>query len=606
MREEKVSSWQDFVRELRGLITVTKWAFKMADAKEARHWLYIRYGALLARVILGPAQPAVISYVFASVVSKNLIELTVAIILLAVLMLLERVSIYYIWFAHEHLFGPAIHSIQKNITTRFFDKSPHQHKELKGLNHESMAKGKNRLSDLYLNDAPEAFEVATSIVIAYLFLWILVPVAGAIMTVLIAVYLSWSLYLNYHVVKECTQIEEEFTAFERHLASRWKFAERVIVSAKSDEELEELGTRWGKVIEKDRGFWLWHLKQVNMRDLVSVISELFIIIYGATLVYTGHWKSVGILYPLFSWTNVITSNIRRVGQLQRQIMGYLPTLKLMMQTLDVHPDVSDSPGSVDLSSQGSVELAFENVSYRYGKEVSGSSTISNVSFIVGSGERVALVGPSGSGKSTLQYLALRFMDPRSGEIRIDGVNINTIKLNSLRRAIAYIPQRPQIFDGTVRDNLLYALTAEERKAWNDDKLRGLMSSLAIDFGKRPEGENPLDIVVGREGVQLSGGQSQRLAIGAAVIRKPRLMLIDEATSHLDSTTEKAVLEGLNELMVGITTLVIAHRLSTVRTADKVVVLVNGSVEAVGSSFEELLRTSSTFKQLAEHQNLEIV
>jgi ABC-type multidrug transport system fused ATPase/permease subunit len=248
---------------------------------------------------------------------------------------------------------------------------------------------------------------------------------------------------------------------------------------------------------------------------------------------------------------------------------------------------------------------FNNVGYRY-QSGEKSETLSGVTFTIGKGQRVALVGPSGAGKSTLQYLALRFMDPNSGVICANGTDIKDLTLRSWRRAVAYIPQRSQIFDGTVRENLLYALSREERKSWGDERLQKLMSVLAIDFGRRPVGENPLDVIVGREGVQLSGGQAQRLAIGAAVIKSPRLMLIDEATSALDSTTEKAVLDGLNELVSGISTLVIAHRLSTVRSADKVVVIVDGSVEASGASFAELHETSPTFRQLAKDQNLAIV
>lgn len=606
MKTEKVTSWRDFIRELKGIGTVAKWAFKMADAPEARKWLYLRYGGLIALVIVSLIQPAVISYIFAGVVGKNLGEVEKAILILAALVTAERMTVYFIWLAHENLFGPALQKIHRHITEKFLEKSPHQHKNLKGLNHESMAKGKNRLFDLYVEHLPEATEVVALVVTAYIFLWFISPVAGTIMTVLMVFYLSWSLYLNYKVAKVCPIIEEEFTAFERYLASRWKFAERVIVSAKEQDELQELDSRWAKVIEKDRGFWLWHLRQTTGRDFVNVVIELAIIAYGAKLVLNGQWLSVGLLYPLYSWTSVITSNIRRIGQLQRNIIGYLPTLKVMMNTLEVPPDVIDKPHAIPLESNGHLELTFANVSYHYGTANDTGGLIRNVSFTVPAGKRVALVGPTGAGKSTLQYLILRFMDPVSGSILANGKDIRTLTLHSWRKAIAYIPQKPQIFDGTVRDNLLYALSATEQTNWTDDRLRQLMTSLAINFGRRSANENPLDIIVGREGVQLSGGQAQRLAIGAAVIKKPQLMLIDEATSQLDSTTEKALLEGLGELVSGISTLVIAHRLSTVQSANQIIVLVDGSVEASANSFRELHQCSPTFRRLAEDQNLAIL
>lgn len=605
METKKVTSWRDFIRELKGIGTVARWSFKMADSPESRKYFYQKYAAILSLVVLSLLPPLAINYIFAGIINKNANEVILAISSLAILLVLVRVAIYAVWRSHEHLFGPALQSIHRHITERFLEKSPHQHKEIKGLNHESVAKGKNRLFDLYIEHLPEATEVIALILVSYIFLWIILPVAGAIMTILILVYASWSLYLNYRVAKVCPAIEEEFTAFERHMASRWKFAERVIVSAKEQEELEELDERWRAIISKDKAFWLWHLKQTTVRDFVSVIVELAIIVYGASLVLNGAWQSVGLLYPLYSWTNVIVSNIWRVGQIQRTITGYLPTLQVMMETLEIKPDVVDSPTATEFKSDNSLQLEFENVSYSYTSTDQERGTIHNVSFTVKAGEKVALVGPSGGGKSTLQYLTLRFMNPLSGNIRANGKDIKEITLYSWRKAVAYIPQKPQIFDGTVRDNLLYALSADERKQWTDERLKKLMDTLAIDFGHRPKGENPLDIVVGREGVQLSGGQSQRLAIGSAVIKKPSLILIDEATSHLDSTTEKAVLEGLNELVSGISTLVIAHRLSTVQSADKIVVLVDGSIEASANSFRELYEKSPTFKRLAKDQNLAI-
>ncbi len=605
MEAKKVTNWRDFLIELKGIKDLARWSFQMADSPLARPYFYMRYVATLSVVLLGLIQPFVINNIFGGIISKEINQVSVAIGILAVLIILERIAIYYVWKGHEHLYGIAQENIHRNITRRFLEKSPHQHKVLKGLNHESMAKGKNRLFDLCIDHFPEATEVLALILISYVFLWLIQPVAGAIMTLLIAVYLLWSLYLNYQVAKTCPPIEEEFTAFERHLASRWKFAERVIVSAKEGEELKELEKRWATVVKKDRGFWLWHLKQSTARDFVSVFVQIAIMTYGAKLVLSGEWQSVGLLYPLYSWTSIIVSNIWRIGSIQRSIIGYMPTLKVMMETLNVAPDVVDSPKAIALNSHGPLKIEFKGVSYRYESNTKGAGTIQNVSLTILAGQKVALVGPSGAGKSTLQYLVLRFMDPLSGSILANGKDIREITLGSWRQAIAYIPQKAQIFDGTVRDNLLYPLPPEERSLWTDEKLRKLMYLLAIDFGRRPDNENPLDIVVGREGVQLSGGQAQRLAIGSAVIKKPRFILIDEATSHLDSTTERAVLDGLTELVSGISTLVIAHRLSTVQSADKVAVIVDGSIEAEASSFRELFAISPTFKRLATDQNLAI-
>lgn len=616
---------RDFLDELKSLGRVAKWAFKMADSPEVRPWAYKKYGFMLALIFFGLLQPAITSRVFSGVIERDVRTIAIAIGGITILFLLQRLFIFLTWRAHEYMYGPTLRNINGRITAMLFEKSPHQHKELKGLNHESIAKGKNRLFDLYINDIPEATEVIALIFISFGFLWFLLPSAGMMMTIFLLLYLVWTLYVNYRVSVECPEVEEEFSAFERYLASRWRFAERVIVSAKEDDELEELDKRWEAIISKDKKFWLWHLRQTTVRDTLGVFIVIAVFALGAKMVYDGEWASVGTLYPLFSWISVIKDNIYRIGHIQRNVSRYVPSVELMMKTLETKPAVIDKPGAIEFKPAGPVELKFSNLSYSYasasltpktnGAEMAPASgeingkrrepVIKGVSFSVMPGEKVALIGPSGAGKSTLHYLALRFMDPDEGAILANGTDIREIAQKSWRKTVAYIPQKAQIFDGTVRDNLVYALRNEERKEWTDDKLIKLMSVLAIDFGKRPAGENPLDIVVGREGVQLSGGQSQRLAIGSAVIRKPKLLLVDEATSHLDSTTEKAVLDGLNELLSGTSVLIIAHRLSTVRSSDKIIVLSDGKVEASASTFEKLGAVSETFRRLANDQNLEI-
>jgi ABC-type multidrug transport system fused ATPase/permease subunit len=209
---------------------------------------------------------------------------------------------------------------------------------------------------------------------------------------------------------------------------------------------------------------------------------------------------------------------------------------------------------------------------------------------------------------------LRFDDPTSGSISVDGVDLRQIKLASWRQEIGYIPQQAQVFDGTIRYNLTYGLSDEARSKVSDDDLWQLMRLLQIDFGDRLT--NGLDTVVGKGGLKLSGGQAQRLMIGAAVIKKPSLLVVDEATSSLDSTTERKVQEGLTQILAQTSTsaLIVAHRLSTVRDlCTKFIVLKSATevsngdsqVEAIASSFEELYSCSPTFRSLADDQGIKL-
>lgn len=285
----------------------------------------------------------------------------------------------------------------------------------------------------------------------------------------------------------------------------------------------------------------------------------------------------------------------------------------MIAAVSLPPDVIS--GSIEIDREGPIEIRLDNVSHSYREEMQDDESgvvLKDVNFAIGRGEKVALLGGSGCGKTTVMRLLLRYMDPQSGTIRINGADLRELDLASWLRCVGYIPQHAQIFDGTLRDNLMYALPEDERRRVSDAELWELMRLLKIDFGKRLR--QGLDTLVGRNGLKLSGGQAQRLVIGAAAMKHPTFMIVDEATSHLDSTTEKEVQEGLARVMhAKMGALIVAHRLSTLRLCDRFVVMrpaeeiQNGDsqVEAAAHSFEELYALSPTFRRLADDQGLAV-
>jgi len=260
-------------------------------------------------------------------------------------------------------------------------------------------------------------------------------------------------------------------------------------------------------------------------------------------------------------------------------------------------------------------VRFCGVGLRYGKTIDETAvrTLRDINFTIAPGEKVALIGPSGAGKSSIMKLLLRFMDPSEGEIWINGHRLQDVQLTSWMGHVGYIPQEAQIFDGTIRYNLTFGLSEERQRTITDEELWEVMRLLRIDFGARLD--NGLNTVVGRDGMKLSGGERQRLMAGAAVIKRPIFMVIDEATSSLDSTTEKAVQEGLRKVLSGPAgALIVAHRLSTVRTICNCFIVLRkpedtpdgeSQIEAVAGSFEELYRISPTFRQLADDQDIRI-
>lgn len=250
------------------------------------------------------------------------------------------------------------------------------------------------------------------------------------------------------------------------------------------------------------------------------------------------------------------------------------------------PDIHDVKDAIEVDHvKGNV--VFENVSFGYEAD---RTILKDISFSVTAGNTIALVGASGGGKTTLCSLLPRFYDIQSGSIQIDGIDIREYKLTSLRKHIGIVQQDVFLFDGTIRDNIMYGNTeateAQLTQAIEDAQLNDLIEQL-------PEG---LDTLIGERGVKLSGGQKQRVSIARIFLKNPPILILDEATSALDTETEKAVQKALERLSINRTTLVIAHRLATIKHADRIIVVQNGEIIEQGAH-DNLLHQDGAYKNL---------
>lgn len=264
----------------------------------------------------------------------------------------------------------------------------------------------------------------------------------------------------------------------------------------------------------------------------------------------------------------------------------------LLELLDTRPRIASPTQPTPLPSPLAGELRFEKVRFTYpGRE---TPALADFELTIAPGERVALVGPSGSGKSTLLALLLRFHDPDTGILRLDGIDLRQLDLQELRSALGLVAQEPVLFSGTVADNLRYGRPNAGleilRQAARDANALTFIEALPQGF----------DTPLGPGGVQLSGGQRQRLAIARALLKDPRVLLLDEATSALDAESERLVQQALDRLMVGRTSLVIAHRLATVVAADRLLVMNEGRLVAAGRH-DELMLDSPLYRHLAELQ-----
>ena len=279
--------------------------------------------------------------------------------------------------------------------------------------------------------------------------------------------------------------------------------------------------------------------------------------------------------------------IKSLGNVFNELQNGLASADRVFSILDIKSDINDIENAVELN-QFENHIVFKDVSFHY--DQSSQEVLKNVDFSIKSGQILALVGPSGAGKSTLVDLIPRFYDVTDGAINIDGKNIKDVKLDSLRSLMGIVTQETFLFDDSVKANIAYGLDSI-----SDDIIKkAAIAANANEFIKElPEG---YDTIIGERGVKLSGGQRQRIAIARAIVKNPPILILDEATSSLDTESEKIVQNAIEKLMHNRTVIVIAHRLSTVHNADKIIVLDKGLIIDMGTH-EELINKDGIYKQL---------
>ncbi|MBI4194680.1 MAG: ATP-binding cassette domain-containing protein [Betaproteobacteria bacterium] len=332
--------------------------------------------------------------------------------------------------------------------------------------------------------------------------------------------------------------------------------------------------------------------------LISLVMLIGFCAVGVILWIGGHdvfagRMTAGELSAFVFYAAVVASGAGTVSEVWGEIQRAAGATERLMELLDTRPELAVAQPPIRLPSRVTGAIRFDDVVFVYPTRPEVTA-LGPVSFTVDAGERVALVGPSGAGKSTIFALILRFYDPRSGRILVDGADVRHCEPRDLRRAIALVPQDPVIFAASVTDNVRFG----RREASFAQVREACAAAHALEFIERlPQG---FDTDLGERGVKLSGGQRQRISIARAILADRPILLLDEATSSLDAESERQVAAALERLARGRTTLVIAHRLATVRNADRIIVLDRGRIHSVGTH-NELLRANGLYAHLARLQ-----
>lgn len=325
-------------------------------------------------------------------------------------------------------------------------------------------------------------------------------------------------------------------------------------------------------------------------EFIGTLGSLAVVWFGARLILIEQALSPEDIVAFLLYLSMFYIPITQVGNIVEAIQTSLAGADRVFEVLETEPEIQDRPKARSLTKVHG-ELVFENVSFAY---LPGESILEDISFRVRPGETLALVGPTGVGKTTIASLIPRFYDPTSGSIHLDGHDLRDIRLDSLRRQISLVLQDVFLFNGTIAENIQYgapiAVEPEIIQAAKDARAHDFITQLPQGYHTR----------IGERGVKLSGGQKQRLAIARALLRKAPILILDEATSAVDSETESLIQEALKRLIKDRTTIIIAHRLSTIREADQILVLNDRSIAECGKH-EDLLKQGGLYSKLYDYQ-----
>ena len=468
--------------------------------------------------------------------------------------------------------------IQKQ-SFRFFDNSKTGH---------LMSRITNDLMDIgeLAHHGPEDFFIAIMTFFGAFFIMLTINVKLALIAVCLLPFLIIIMVLgNLKMNKAWNQMYSEIAEVNGRVEDSISGA-RVVQSFTNEKyEIERFQTNNQRFrFAKLRGYKVMSISLSGIY-LMTRLMTVVVLIVGAWLVYNQQ-LSYGAMVSFLLYVNILFKPVEKISALMELYPKGMAGFKRFTELLDQNPDIEDRKGAVEVESLKG-NILFQNVSFNYEKE---KSTLENISLEIKAGETVAFVGPSGAGKTTICSLIPRFYDVTAGAITIDGTDIRNMTKKSLRSHIGIVQQDVFLFTGTLKENIAYGkldCTEDEIQA---AAKRAHLSSFIESL---PHG---YETQIGERGLKLSGGQKQRIAIARMFLKNPPILILDEATSALDTETEMIIQQSLNELAENRTTLIIAHRLATIRDADRIIVVTEDGIAEQGT-YKELIELNGVFAKL---------
>lgn len=442
-------------------------------------------------------------------------------------------------------------------------------------------------------------------------------ILGLVMFAGMTLFIASIIYTNIWLRKEMVEFNDLGYKNDKIYTEILRNVCLIQTNAQEYKMISEYDNHLGNFNQLGKKLWIKYAASNIIKNLVIGITKCVILIIAVCLIYKGIYTP-GYLVIFWSWSSNAFNQIGRVGFIHKQCLGLYVAIKKYFMMLDIEPAIKiiSNPVPVD-DLKGRIE--FKNISFKYPmenyfegiedeEEEDNSSAkdtkkddyhiLYDVNFVIEPGQKVAFVGHSGAGKSTIIQLLLRAHDPDRGQIIIDGNDLRILDLNRYRQSIGLVEQSVELFDSTLRKNIVFSLNGRGHLI-TDEELERMAKLCAIDkfFHRLEKG---FDTPIGEKGVKLSGGERQRVGIARALIKEPKILILDEATSNLDSENETLIRESINLASKGRTTIIIAHRLSTIKDVDNIFVMERGRIIGQGKH-EELLTSCDAYTNLISKQ-----
>lgn len=481
--------------------------------------------------------------------------------------------------------------------SKYFQFSNGQHiNEHSGIKQNVITSGytsmQNQLNMLIYNFVPNLSQLVISIVILF---WIhyLIGIAYLIIGTIFGL-IMWK-FNNYlepkiRIVRDCSN------QTAKTISELYRLVFLIKNEVAEDKSLKNLDKVQDDFQNAYKNTWLRASDLMTGIRLFNSFFRYATLLLGVWLLFTG-MITAGSIFLLLSWSNNFLGSVWAITDMQKQFVTNKINIEKYFEMLDVKPDIITKPGAPTENLIGDIE--FKDVEFKYPKRDESESLspmiLKGVSFKINRGEKVAFVGESGSGKSTIANLIRRAFDPQSGQILTNEQDLRDIDLNAFLKKIGSVEQDVQLFDRSIKENIEFGAG----KPLTDEELNKIAKMSRLDkFHQKLEGG--WETTVGERGLKISGGEKQRIGIARSMAKNPEILIFDEATSALDTISERIVHKAIDEVSKGKTSIIIAHRLSTVKNCDKIFVLKEGQIVGEGKH-EELLETCEYYKQLVKDQ-----